>query len=312
MVRGDSKATARTKLLFCTYGVLLRRIQGDPLLQAIDYVILDEVHERGLESDFSLALLLSALSERTNLRLILMSATIATDKFANYLGKSLALGARGPDNFTQSPHDSTWDLDTSTWDLDDSARGPDGSTRPFARTSAPALSSTFVPSPVLFIPGYTYPVTEFYKGDFEGLLRVDESEYTGGYSDRNRRGGGSRGYYDNDDGEVAVYDPLSSSVRIGGGKRKGTVGGTGGGGAGVVDYDLAIRLVLRLAMGEAYPSQKAVGGVDYNKGGLGLGLEGVFAVAEGCILVFFPGVPEINRMLLLLEQTWRQVKRDKS
>jgi ATP-dependent RNA helicase DHX36 len=44
MVKGDSKAGANTRIVFCTYGVLLRRIQDDPTLKAIDYVILDEVH----------------------------------------------------------------------------------------------------------------------------------------------------------------------------------------------------------------------------------------------------------------------------
>lgn len=43
MVRGDCKASAKTRLLFCTYGVLLRRLQHDIDLSAIDYVIFDEV-----------------------------------------------------------------------------------------------------------------------------------------------------------------------------------------------------------------------------------------------------------------------------
>ena len=64
----------------------------------MDYIILDEVHERGIESDFSLALLLSAVKSRlssklatssTPLRLILMSATISTDSFAKYLKNEL-------------------------------------------------------------------------------------------------------------------------------------------------------------------------------------------------------------------------------
>lgn len=44
MVKGDSRASQSTRLLFCTYGVLLRRLQDDPSLSAIDVVILDEVH----------------------------------------------------------------------------------------------------------------------------------------------------------------------------------------------------------------------------------------------------------------------------
>lgn len=44
MVKGAVQATTTTQILFLTYGVLLRRIQEDPALQAIDCVILDEVH----------------------------------------------------------------------------------------------------------------------------------------------------------------------------------------------------------------------------------------------------------------------------
>ena len=58
MVRGDCSAGKDTQLLFCTYGVLLRRLQQDNDLLAVDYIILDEVHERGLESDFALGLLM--------------------------------------------------------------------------------------------------------------------------------------------------------------------------------------------------------------------------------------------------------------
>lgn len=44
MVKGDSKASVRTRIVFCTYGVLLRRLQDEPDIDGIDYVILDEVH----------------------------------------------------------------------------------------------------------------------------------------------------------------------------------------------------------------------------------------------------------------------------
>ena len=43
MVRGDCKASSSTRLLFCTYGVLLRRLQCDPSMDSVDFVILDEV-----------------------------------------------------------------------------------------------------------------------------------------------------------------------------------------------------------------------------------------------------------------------------
>lgn len=89
MVKGDVKGSMQTQIMLMTYGVLLRRLQEDPLLTSIDVIVLDEVHERGLDSDFCLALLLPALRARPKLQLILMSATIATDHFQSYLLRQL-------------------------------------------------------------------------------------------------------------------------------------------------------------------------------------------------------------------------------
>lgn len=44
MVKGETRMTTQTKIMFCTYGVLLRRLQDDPTLLSLDYVILDEIH----------------------------------------------------------------------------------------------------------------------------------------------------------------------------------------------------------------------------------------------------------------------------
>lgn len=48
-VRLDAATTKDTRLLFCSTGILLRRLHGDPLLQSVSYVIIDEIHERTLE-----------------------------------------------------------------------------------------------------------------------------------------------------------------------------------------------------------------------------------------------------------------------
>jgi HrpA-like RNA helicase len=76
MVKGDSQISAQTRIAFCTYGVLLRRLQADPALSAVSTVVLDEVHERGIDSDFTLALLMAALARRHDLQLILMVRTL--------------------------------------------------------------------------------------------------------------------------------------------------------------------------------------------------------------------------------------------
>jgi HrpA-like RNA helicase len=44
MVKGDSSISQHTRIAFATYGVLLRRLQDDPALESMDFVILDEVH----------------------------------------------------------------------------------------------------------------------------------------------------------------------------------------------------------------------------------------------------------------------------
>ena len=56
-IRLESKISAMTRLLFCTTGILLRRLESDTDLGLITHVIVDEVHERSEESDFLLMIL---------------------------------------------------------------------------------------------------------------------------------------------------------------------------------------------------------------------------------------------------------------
>ena len=162
MVRGDSKVSEigfytriigytlilqvseKTQILFCTFGVMLRRMQDDPdlggfkidicvnsciiMILGIDFIILDEVHERGMDSDFAFAMILLAMRRRNTykntrdpLKLIIMSATIAVDKFADYIGSKVMSGGKAP---------------------------------------------------VLSIPGYTFPVADFYRNQYEDIVRL--------------------------------------------------------------------------------------------------------------------------------------------
>eukprot|EP00656_Telonema_subtile_P018385 TRINITY_DN19928_c0_g1_i1.p1 TRINITY_DN19928_c0_g1~~TRINITY_DN19928_c0_g1_i1.p1 ORF type:complete len:592 (+),score=128.96 TRINITY_DN19928_c0_g1_i1:79-1854(+) len=79
----------RDRLLFCTVGILLRRLQSDPALGGVTHVILDEVHERAIMTDFALAILKDLLTTRPELRLVLMSATVDAAPFGEYFGKVL-------------------------------------------------------------------------------------------------------------------------------------------------------------------------------------------------------------------------------
>lgn len=85
-IRFDSSFDAvKSKLIFCTTGTLLKWLNSDPLALGFSHLILDEVHERDQFTDFLLILLKSnILHKRKDLKVILMSATIQVEKFAQY------------------------------------------------------------------------------------------------------------------------------------------------------------------------------------------------------------------------------------
>ncbi|NWG74302.1 MAG: ATP-dependent RNA helicase HrpA, partial [Rubrivivax sp.] len=80
---------ASVKLM--TDGILLAETQSDPLLKAYDTIIVDEAHERSLNIDFLLGHLLHILPRRPDLKVIVTSATIDAERFANHFAS-----ARGP------------------------------------------------------------------------------------------------------------------------------------------------------------------------------------------------------------------------
>ncbi|KGL77564.1 Putative ATP-dependent RNA helicase DHX57, partial [Tinamus guttatus] len=83
-IRLESVKSSATRLLYCTTGVLLRRLEGDLALQGVTHVIVDEVHERTEESDFLLLVLKDVMLQRPDLRIILMSATLNAELFSQY------------------------------------------------------------------------------------------------------------------------------------------------------------------------------------------------------------------------------------
>jgi ATP-dependent RNA helicase DHX57 len=86
-IRGESKSSHATKLRFVTTGVLLRRFLDDPELGGVSHVIVDEVHERTVDGDFLLLLLKQLLLRRKDLTVILMSATVEADEYAQYFAE---------------------------------------------------------------------------------------------------------------------------------------------------------------------------------------------------------------------------------
>ena len=115
-IRLESKTSRATKLLFCTTGILLKRLEEDQNLENVTHVFIDEVHERTIESDFLLMVLRDLLRRRNkqqpgaagaaaaaaaggegggaeegskvqpDLRVVLMSATLDADLFHRYFG----------------------------------------------------------------------------------------------------------------------------------------------------------------------------------------------------------------------------------
>ena len=85
-VRGEARRGPRTRIEVVTSGLLLRRLTGDPELAGVGCVVLDECHERHLDADLLLALLLDARAGlRPDLRLLATSATVATGRLAALL-----------------------------------------------------------------------------------------------------------------------------------------------------------------------------------------------------------------------------------
>ncbi|MEM8500113.1 MAG: ATP-dependent RNA helicase HrpA [Pseudomonadota bacterium] len=83
-IRFDRQHARNCLIKLQTDGVLLNEIQRDPLLKRYDCIIVDEAHERSLNVDFLLAYLRRILPSRPDLRLVITSATIDTERFSTF------------------------------------------------------------------------------------------------------------------------------------------------------------------------------------------------------------------------------------
>jgi len=87
-VRFQDKLSRDASVKLMTDGILLAETQTDPLLQAYDTLIIDEAHERSLNIDFLLGYLRQLLPRRPDLKIIITSATIDADRFAQHFASS--------------------------------------------------------------------------------------------------------------------------------------------------------------------------------------------------------------------------------
>ncbi len=95
-IRYERKVSKQTRIEVVTEGVLTRRLQSDPELAGVGVVIFDEFHERNLHSDLALALCLDAQKGlRPDLKIVIMSATLASDALSARLGGAPVVRSAG-------------------------------------------------------------------------------------------------------------------------------------------------------------------------------------------------------------------------
>ena len=127
-----------------TDGILLAEIQNDRMLRRYDTLIIDEAHERSLNIDFILGYLKELLPRRPDLKLIITSATIETQRFAEHFSNQHGAGRRRPvievSGRTYPVEVRYRPLVTATGDEDEAARS-----RSTRSTASPPRSTSWAP-----------------------------------------------------------------------------------------------------------------------------------------------------------------------
>ncbi|MCA0300854.1 MAG: ATP-dependent helicase HrpB [Proteobacteria bacterium] len=138
-VRLDTKVGPRTRIEVVTDGLFLRLLQDDPALDGVGCVIFDELHERGLETDLSFALVREAQAAlREELRVVAMSATLDPGPVAERLGGAPVIQSAG----------RMFPVETRYLDREPSGRLEDTVTSAIRRALAEEAGSALV-----FLPG---------------------------------------------------------------------------------------------------------------------------------------------------------------
>ncbi|CAG8483771.1 2738_t:CDS:2 [Paraglomus brasilianum] len=86
-IRFDDCTSTKTRLRYMTDGVLLREATTDPKLSNYDVIIVDEAHERTVETDVLFGLLKQTYRMRPELKILVMSATLNVEKFSDFFNK---------------------------------------------------------------------------------------------------------------------------------------------------------------------------------------------------------------------------------
>lgn len=112
-IRFEDRTSANTWVKFMTDGVLLAEIQSDRLLRGYDTLIIDEAHERSLNIDFLLGWLKRILPTRPDLKVVISSATIETERFSAFFEGAPVIQVEGrtfPVDVLYEPPDPELDL----------------------------------------------------------------------------------------------------------------------------------------------------------------------------------------------------------
>lgn len=94
-IRLEAKVSSSTRLIYATTGIVLRMLEGDRAFDEVTHLILDEVHERSIDSDFLLIILKDLLLHRRDLKVILMSATVDAERLSAYMGNAPVITVPG-------------------------------------------------------------------------------------------------------------------------------------------------------------------------------------------------------------------------
>lgn len=117
-IRFERRFTPATPLVVVTEGILTARLQQDPLLSDVATVVLDEFHERSLHADLGLALVRQAWLARSDLRVLVMSATLDPAPIAAFLGGCPVIdvpGAQHPLEIEYRPADDVATAVRAVW-----------------------------------------------------------------------------------------------------------------------------------------------------------------------------------------------------
>lgn len=135
-VRFQDRLSRDASVKLMTDGILLAETQTDPLLKAYDTIIIDEAHERSLNIDFLLGYLREILPRRPDLKVIVTSATIDADRFAQHFAS--ARPAPGRPKAGAAPSGGSDDAQRGAW-------------------------GAMIPAPVIMVSGRTFPVEQRYR-----------------------------------------------------------------------------------------------------------------------------------------------------